>query len=564
VILHPQQLDTAALHGQICVVGAGAVGISLALALAEAKVDVILIAGGGYEESAADRKIHRGVIDPAGSHEPLEDNRHRAFGGATKRWGGRLVPYDAIDLETRPYIPLSGWPISYQELRNRYAIAMSLCEVEPNEFRQPPDLLRPDLAETLGGGSIETTACERWSPPTDFGVAYRAVLASDAHVRVLLDYHAVNIRLDDDLTRVESIQVVARGGRTISVSADVFVLAAGGLENPRLLLASRGQIERGVGNHSDFVGRCYMGHLSGQHGSLRLKSGRRKPAFYRFRKDRAGAYCRRRFRLSDGAQRELQIGNVIGFPMRPEIHDSRHRDAVLSFLYLVEAASGANRGALTPRLLMLHARNCILNSPLAWISIANQLWLRSRSPRLPFILPHAPEARDALFFQAEHAPHPESRVTLCAEADEFGMPRLRPQMRFSDVDRRTVLEFYRRLDRALRSSDQGYVEYDETGLNAHLDRIMSRYNSFAHHIGTTRMSADPSAGVVDADCRVHSVRNLYVGGASVFPTSGHANPTLTALALASRLADHLIARCAAPAILRQRDSAEAAGARSGR
>jgi choline dehydrogenase-like flavoprotein len=60
-----------------------------------------------------------------------------------------------------------------------------------------------------------------------------------------------------------------------------------------------------------------------------------------------------------------------------------------------------------------------------------------------------------------------------------------------------------------------------------------------HHLGTTRMHPDPNGGVVDADCRVHGIRNLYVAGSSVFPAYGCSNPTLTLVALALRLADHL-------------------------
>ena len=550
MILDSSKLEGEHLRCQVCIVGSGAAGITLALELGNEKLDIILVAGGGYEQSESDRKLHEGSIDPQDSHEPLEENRHRAFGGATNRWGGRLVPFDAIDFESRPFMNFSGWPIPYAEVANRYSRAMTLCETIPAEFRQRSNSLQFDLPDILEGGAIETTTCERWSMPTDFGIRYREPLATSCHIRVLLNYHAVNLNLHSKLDRVDSIPIVSRDGQPLRVFAEVFILATGGIENARLLLVSRSQIADGVGNQNDMVGRCYMSHIAGTHGFVRLKSAKRqKPLFYRLAKDQHGTYSRRRFRLRDQAQRDLKVGNVIGFPMRSEASDPRHGDAVLSFLYLAEALSGGNRsGRLSWRIFAGHVNNCIFNNPLAWISVAKQLWLRSQRPRLPFVLPYKSEAQDALFFQAEHTPNYESRLLLDGEVDEFGVPRIQARVRFSEIDRLTVIEFYRQLDHGLRWAELGSLDYDEAMLERYLGSITTRFNSFAHHLGTTRMSTDPRSGVVDPDCRVHSICNLYVSGGSVFPTSGHANPTLTIIALALRLADYLKSQFRRPVI----------------
>jgi choline dehydrogenase-like flavoprotein len=135
---------------------------------------------------------------------------------------------------------------------------------------------------------------------------------------------------------------------------------------------------------------------------------------------------------------------------------------------------------------------------------------------------------------------------LSREVDEFGMPRIQARVRFSEIDRLTITEFYRQLDRGLRSAELGFLEYDEEGLEQFLNSITSRFDSLSHHLGTTRMSANPRSGVVDPDCKVHSIGNLYVSGGSVFPTSGHANPTLTILALSLRLADDLASQFRQP------------------
>lgn len=541
MILEPTQLDGDELRCQVCIIGGGAAGITLAMELAQRNVDVVLVAGGGYKQTDADRRLNEGVIDPVGSHEPLEQNRRRTFGGGTTVWGGRLVPYEAIDFESRDHVPHSGWPIRYEDVAGRYAEAARLCEVTADDYREAPSDDGRDLPATLDGGAIDTDCCERWSMPTDFGVRYREVLAASSNIRVLIDYHCTNLQLAESLHRASHAQLASRAGRPLQVAADAFVLAAGGMENPRILLASRSQVTSGVGNDHDMVGRCYMSHLAGTHGRVTLHS-RRKPSFYRFYRDARGSYSRRRFRLSDAAQRELQVMNVIGFPCRPESGDPSHGDAVLSLLHLLDPRCPVPPGQLLP-----HLRNVVWNHPAAWYSVVRQVWLRVQSPRLPFILPYRSRAQDELFFQAEHAPNPQSRLLLADERDEFGMPRLTPRVRFCEIDYRTVTAFYRRLDQALRADGLGYLDYEPSELDEYLQELTTTFNSVAHHIGTTRMSADPKSGVVDPDCRVHSVDNLYVAGASVFPTSGHANPTLAILALCLRLVDHLADRFSRPA-----------------
>jgi choline dehydrogenase-like flavoprotein len=136
--------------------------------------------------------------------------------------------------------------------------------------------------------------------------------------------------------------------------------------------------------------------------------------------------------------------------------------------------------------------------------------------------------------QAEQAPNPDSRVTLGTRRDRFGLPVARVDWRPAPSDRASIRASQEAVDEALRAAGLGHVEFmlgDE-----HPPALLE--GNF-HHLGTTRMHTDPARGVVDADCRVHGVRNLYVAGSSVFPTYGCSNPTLTVVALALRLADHL-------------------------
>ena len=142
-------------------------------------------------------------------------------------------------------------------------------------------------------------------------------------------------------------------------------------------------------------------------------------------------------------------------------------------------------------------------------------------------------------YQAEHLPHRSSRVVLATDRDALGMPRLRTQVAFTEQDVRTVEKFHRVLAAQLSATGTGAFHAYDPDLVSQIEDRLTHFNSMYHHLGTTRMSASPATGVVDRDCRVHGVDNLYVAGGSVFPTGGYANPTLTVVALALRLADRL-------------------------
>jgi choline dehydrogenase-like flavoprotein len=546
MILPTNQIPAGDLTARVAIVGAGAAGITLALELGRLGHEVILVTGGTRAETAANRDLFTGTSTPPGSHEPLQWHRYRAFGGGTRVWGGRLVQFDPIDFEPRPYVALSRWPIAASEVFSRYPEAARWCETHHENFRAGPS--GPgDVPEWLGDGMVDAGTCERWSAPTDFSGHYRDELERTRCIRVLLDCHATEFLLDPSGQRTVAVRCAVRGRPAFEVRADHFILATGGLENARLLLASRSRRPAGLGNDHDMVGRCYQSHLAGIHGAVRFHAARR-PDFYRMRKDRHGELFRRRFRLSDEAQRKLEVLNVIGFPLRPRSEDPSHGDPVLSFVALGRMTRYLMRGRTSDLgSVPGHLANLALGGPRGWASIASQSAARLGRRRLPFLLPCTPSAQDSFFFQGEQAPNRESRVVLDEARDEFGVPRLDVRIRFLDIDRRTVLEFYRVLDESLRASGLGFMEYRPEELAAYVDEKTRAFDTAAHYLGTTRMSDDPREGVVDADLKVHSLPNLFVVGASVFPTGSHANPTMTILALALRLAEHFRTRVLSPA-----------------
>ena len=548
----------ATLTTEVCIIGSGAAGITMALELSRAKVAVILLAGGQKRERSADRDLYRGIVDPALSHEPLEENRRRVFGGTTIAWGGRCVPLEPIDFQSRPWLRDSGWPIAYSDLLPYFERAMELCEAGPFSF-DAADTFSPECAsmiEGFDGPMITTSRLERWSPPTNFAKRYASELQRMKNLRVLIGGHAVHIQLKADARSVDHVQTAARPGSEFSVRARMYVLAAGGLENPRLLLCSNDTQKKGIGNSTGFVGRFYMSHVVGVAETVRITD--RTSAFrYGFETDRAGVYCRRRFALTESTQAELEVGNAVATLVRPPISNAAHRDPLFSAAFLGKHYIDAvRRGGLRSLSAEWRSDSSVRRehwkviahaspaSALAMLHVMRQRYFAKR--RLPMILANPSTPIHHLYYQTEHAPNSGSQVTLSEERDAFGLPRITVQVAFSEVDLRTVVELHRVIATQFAATGTGYLQFDEMRIRDEVASNLKLFNSQAHHLGTTRMSESNRTGVVDANCRLHDLDDLYVVGGSVFPTGGHANPTLTIVALAVRLAAHLRARCARP------------------
>lgn len=544
----------------ICIIGGGPAGISIAKELAGTTTRVIQIEAGDWKETAAARDLYRGFVAPESSHEPLEENRRRQWGGATAAWGGRCIPFDAIDFEKRSWVPHSGWPITKSDLDPFFARALRLCEAGEYKFRADEALpgTQREIIAGFDGADVVSHPLERWGPPTHFGKRYAKDLQTAANMTVLFNANCLHIQLDPGATRVTQIKVASFARNEFFVKARFFVVACGGLENARLLLASNDVMKAGIGNHSDNLGRYYMAHLFGAVAYAKLRDNT-KGFIYEFERDREQVYCRRRFWITPEAQQREQMLNAITFFFRPPLsRGAVHRNALFSTVYLAKfflTTFKRNNPARAFKILQEqrsavagHLKIALADAPglIPQVTgiIKNRYFAKRR---LPFILPAKKHNHYSLYYQTEHAPNPESRVMLHSEKDCFGMPRLLVKIAFTDLDVQTVLRTHRLIKQQFQTSGTGQLDYDEVELAADVQHEIKDFNSSAHQIGTTRMSADPAQGVVDANCKVHGIANLFVAGSSVFPTSGHANPTLTLVALAVRLADHLKQEVTKPA-----------------
>lgn len=542
--------DGATIAADICIVGAGAAGITLALELAGTGMRVLLLESGGLKLEKRTQRLYEGAVVDEHLHSPPHRYRQRRFGGTTTIWGGRCAPFDGIDFETRDYMPLSGWPFGRDTLLPFYPRANELCEAgafqysATEAFTQP---LRP-MIEGFQSEHFSMDSLERFSRPTDFGTRYRRRLCDMSNVRVLLHANVTRLELYPSGTAVETLLARTLGGKQFVVRASRFVLATGGLEVARLLLSNRQRMTQGIGNQHDIVGRYYMCHIAGTVGTLK-QSGSGDRIWHGYDVSSEGIYCRRRLALTPQTQRRLRIGNFIARLHHPRITDPSHRTAVLSALQLAKGLisyeygkrlHGGEHTAL--RTWMSHVGN-VLRAPGEVVAFGHHM-LRDRflaDRKFPSIIVKSTAGHYSLDFHAEQEPSAASRVSLLDERDELGLPRLLVDWRYTTGDVGTVRTAVQLFASDIERSRVGVFEYDPESIELE----MSRYGAYGgHHLGTARMGSDPRTSVVDAHCRIHGMHNLYVAGGAVFPTSSQANPTLTIVALALRLAAHLRAALA--------------------
>jgi choline dehydrogenase-like flavoprotein len=555
VIVDGNEVD-AALTADVAVVGAGPAGIVTALELAGAGLDVVVVESGRDEHDAAIQSLgDAAALDPD-RHAPLDIATRRQIGGASVIWGGRCVPFDPVDFDRRPWITDAQWPVTYDALTPYFQRACDWFACGRAVFdATETGNLPPSLVPGLPNGDVATSALERWSLPTNFGRLYRERLAASPRVRLVSGTTCTRVVVSGD-GGVDRLDCKTVRGRDVAVSARRYVLACGGLETTRLLLASPGADGRPIGDHSGHLGRWYMGHVEGVVARLRLRTPPHLTVFD-YERDVDGVYVRRRFSFARPFQHAEELPNVAGWLVHPELADADHGSGALSAAYLALAsplggrlAPAALRAAMTGERvpgvpfgggsrssLGRHLGNVFRDLPAAArfaIDFGGRRFA-ARGRRAPGFAVFSPENVYPLQYHGEHRPHRESRVTLSDERDALGMPRLRIDVRFSDDDVTGVVQAHRSWDAYLRRHGVGCLEIvDDVE-----DAVRTRLGAGFHQSGTTRAAARAEDGVVDGDLAVHDLPTLHVASSSVFPTSSQANSTFMIVVFALRLAEHI-------------------------
>lgn len=537
----------AVLQADICIVGGGPAGITLALELARTGRDILLLESGDRDPNDDAQALNTGEVVDEALHSPPDKYRQRALGGGTTIWGGRCVPFDPVDFDRRPWIAHSGWPISWSEVERHYPAANALCEAGAYEYDARLAVtggMRPLIAG-FTPPHFDMNGIERFSCPTNFGDRYRRRLESAANVRVLLRATVTRLCASPDGSRIDRLEAQNGNGNGFSVRASQVVLAMGGMEIPRLLLTSDDVHANGIGNANDLVGRFYMSHIAGTVGSLQV-NGPAESVWHGYDVAPDGTYCRRRIALRPEVQSLQGTGNVVFRLHHPRITDPSHRTGPLSAIYLgqhfISYEYAKRLVSDTPPTLGTWLRHGVnaATDPFSTLRFLAH-WARHRTlaaRKFPSIIIRPRTNRFSLDFHAEQEPNPDSRIGLAASRDRFGNRQVRVDWRYTAKDVETVAKAFEllRADFAEQGKGTLHLAPNETDIES----VIRRDGAYGgHHIGTARMAASPASGVVDQDGRVFGVNNLYVAGSAVFPTSSQANPTLTIVAMALRLAEHL-------------------------
>lgn len=505
------------------ILGSGPAAFAVTQSLLRQGKTVTVVPGGGWRGEAFKDAL-TGVVSGQWAHEQLDHSRRAAIGGSGNLWGGRSILFDPIDFEKRSWVDNSGWPISHSEYLSFFEEAASLLDIHPTI-----DLAEPDVSATQQLWNSEITlndgGVELWSKETTFSRKWRELVSSEAKLRFLSGAYCLNVAVAPS-RRVTHVDCVSAGQR-FQVMGGVYVIATGALENARLLLNA------GFGKDFPALGRYYMSHLAFNFYEF---GGRQLPPFLNLEK-RHGTFMRRRWRLSEEAQTEHQTLNAVGFPGRTRRSPlSVPGDGSFSMRGSSDADGRLPR-EVDPKAPLGFLR-ASLHSHRGMVPVSKYLAQAAAGMRPPLLLPSRKNGRWALWFQSEHAPNPASKVMLSNLKDSFGNPRLEVKIDFLEADFQTAVKFHEFFSSMIES--KGFWSFAPERWSSEWFRQSSSAPFIpAHQAGTTRMGASNIDSVVDSNSQVHGSENLYVAGSSIFPTSGHANPTLSIVMLSLRLARHL-------------------------
>jgi choline dehydrogenase-like flavoprotein len=524
----------------VCIIGGGVAGITLALEMSRAGVDSCILESGGFGPDDETRDLYRG--ENVGLPYTFADgSRSRYFGGSSNCWGGWCRPLDPWDFEKRDWIPHSGWPFGLDELAPYYARTHELLKLGPQNFDPAyweREIGRRDVRRMpLATGDMRDTVAQ-FSPPVRFGKAYRDELSRSKRVRVFLHANALNIDADAQGTTITKVRVGTLSGRRLSVQARIFVLATGGIENARMLLASNNVQENGLGNANDLVGRYFMDHPRMMSGKVRFRPGNARNKLYDIKYHYQNAAV-----SAHGTKISSQFAPKQEMMEREQLLNSR---AWLYSKWYGEGSAGSEA--------LIHCKEALMKKDQPGRSLKKDIATMIAHPAhtvgygLTRLL-QWPALITDVTLQAivEAVPDPDSRVTLSTDQrDRLGIPRVKVEWRLGDQVKRTFDKTFMLLATELRMANIADVELD-----APLEGRAwpAKLEGTWHHMGTTRMHDSPREGVVDRDCKVHGISNLYVGGSSVFPTVGANFPTITIAALSLRLAGHLVRQLDVPDIV---------------
>lgn len=560
----------------IVIVGGGPAGLTIASEFIGSRLNVLVLESGVETELPAYSDLNRLDSDGEPHNEAAVafrkayhgpncasfDNdaqpygiRIRSLGGAGRYWGGRSGLFDEIDFQKRDWVPHSGWPIARSSLEPYFERAAQVLNLGPNIYDErlwplvagSEGMRRPPVDKTRLISRFWQFARSRLNPNEimNFVSEFKQVEASN--IRLMINATVTHIDTDATGEAFESLEICTIEGVRSRVRAKRCVLASGAIENARLLLVSNRVHAEGLGNRHDVVGRYLMDHPGVRIGCFR---GKDIPAsafigFYAIQHEGRSIMYAHGFSLSPELQASEKLLNGAVYSLPEIAHDDpvealkrlakfRSRNLVADLWALV-ASMGLLLRSIGAKLL----QSSIMPAFVRRLVIDYAMRVNPGLVVREFQSKGVPHKLDAIGLHViiEQQPDPESRIVLTEARDALGVRQVRAHWKMSGADRRTAIRIAQLLAEELPKAGMPAPDLDSwVRENRPEDAPLV---DMAHSMGTTRMSDDPRAGVVDSNCQVHGVKGLYIAGSSVFPTAGQCNPTLMLLSLAIRLADQI-------------------------
>lgn len=503
---------------EICVIGGGAVGLTLGAELARRGRNVVLLEAGGFGLEQETQRLYQGV-SVGHPFNNIEVGRYRVLGGTTTFWAGQVVELTPIVWEQRPWIAPFQWPVDHHTMRALYLRAYRLLGLDSAEL-EDADVWRmvgaksPRLSEEL---DIKLT---RWLPVRNFARLFRDDIDASRNLTLVLHANVTDFSIDGDQNCISKVFARTLSGKRLTVRPRVTILACGTIEIARLLLHAM-QVRKTPWEHSSWVGRGFYDHLHINAGDVHILN--RKAFGDIFDSIYAGGFKYYPvIRLSEKMQREQQLVDI-GAQFTFSGSYITHINNIRMF------ASSILKGHVPSNLAELPGHF------LSVAKIATPLLLRYLAMHRSF-KPSDSKAFLTLF--SEQIPIARSSVRLGSDADALGIPKIEVDWQIDGGELKSLVVFGRAIRRVLAEKQLARVTLAPE-LDDEDPAFLENAKDGVHHMGTARIGTSMKDGVVDQNLRVFGTSNLYVAGAAVFPTSGFANPTFTAIALALRLCDHL-------------------------
>lgn len=510
--------DMGALGPEVLIVGAGAVGLALGIELARGGRRVLIVEAGGPDPDV-NFQTTNGGRSAGRTHNGLSEGRMKALGGTTRLWGGQLVPFGMRDFDGAAPDGTHYWPVRHAEIAPWIAAAFRFLGIgeegsDPDAVWQRVTGLPSDMGPNLRLGM------NIWLPQPDFTRLFAQDLAGLIGLTVLTDSVVERLLFEGEQGVVTGVETLDKDGKRHRHVAPAVVLANGTLEIAGLLLRTAAtQPASGFSDNTN-IGRGFIDHLHGTAGRVVLANHKRAADLF------DNVYFERRkygvkLRALDEFRAKTGISNCAAMVVAPSNVGTMVRDLATLARRLVKRPA---RGELAKSIGQAVTLSRII------VPLAFRYIVQRRSTSLL-------SQGAMLWVEAEQVPTPESYIML--EADQ--PPETAGLVLHWALDGReidAIATFCAEVKTQFEQAGLGTVEIDPR-ITARDPAFLDTMHDSYHQMGGARMAEGPAEGVVDRDLKVFGTRNLYVLGAAAYPTGSFANPTLTAIAFAMRLAEHL-------------------------